>query len=314
MKMTIIQPAMGIPAGPASGCWSTEHTAIGKRRRGVLFYGLMECVRSPFQTYSVLCTNETNKIAGAGKTKLISVVVNSLRRDLEKSTLSRREAMAYFYCDRNKDDRRNNSDIFRSLVRQLSTPWDGDSIPTSIDDCFAGKEKHGFPSTSLTFRESAVLVHNLLKGYTKVTIILDALDECDESSRHLLIDELDKLVSEPSSCVLKVLISSRPDKDIKYRFEGGPNVCIKATDNQEDIKTFLTNAIRPSPGDWKRTVTSCPGLEDEIVNTLHQKADGMYAFSLSDYSQFIFPTYFQVSMGETPDGRASGTIICGRHP
>ena len=239
----------------------------------------MECVRSPFQTYSALCTNETNKIAGAGKTKLISVVVNSLRRDLEKSTLSRREAMTYFYCDRNKDDHRNNSDIFRSLVQQLSTPWDGDSIPTCIDDCFAGKEKHGFPSTSLTFQESAVLVHNLLKGYTKVTIVLDALDECEKPTRHLLISELDKLVDGPSSCVLKVLISSRPENDIKDRFEGGTNVSIKATDNQEDIRTFLTEMVRTSPGDWKKMVASCPGLGDEIVNNLHKKSGGMYVFS-----------------------------------
>jgi hypothetical protein len=83
------------------------------------------------------------------------------------------------------------------------------------------------------------------------------------------------------------LISSRPDKDIKYRFEGGPNVSIKATDNQEDIKTFLIDTIRTSPGDWKKMVTSCPGLEDEIVNTLHKKADGMYGFSPSTYSMFI---------------------------
>ena len=189
--------------------------------------------------------------------------------------------MAYFYCGRNRNDHRNNGDIARSLVRQLSTPRDGDSIPSCIDDFFSEKEKPGFSSISFTFQESAGLMRKLMKGYTKVTII-DALDECDESSRHLLIGELDELVSEPSSCVLKVLISSRPDKDIKYRFEGGPNACIKATDNREDIKTFLTNAIRPSPGDWKRTVTSCPGLEDEIVNTLHQKADGMYGFSLLD--------------------------------
>ena len=189
--------------------------------------------------------------------------------------------MAYFYCDRNRNDHRNNSDIFRSLLRQLSAPWDGDLIPTCIDDCFAGKEKHGFPSTSLTFQECAVLIRKLLKGYTKVTIILDALDECEKSTRHLLVNELDKLISDPSSCVLKVLIASRPENDIKDRFEEGPNVSIKATDNQEDIRAFLIDVIRTSPGSWKKMVTSCPGLEDEIVNTLHKKSDGMYTFSPS---------------------------------
>ena len=259
--------------------------AVGNRRRRILFYGFMEYVRSPFQTYSALCVNGIiNRIAGAGKTKLISVVVNSLRRNLEQNP--QEEAMAYFYSDRPQGDHRNNGDIIRSLVRQLSIPRDGDSIPSCIDDCFVEKEKLGFSSSSLTFQESTGLIRKLLKGYTKVTIILDALDECEESTRHLLINELDKLVSEPSSCILKVLISSRPDKDIKYRFERGPNVSIGATDNQ-DIKTFLIDTIRTSPGDWKETVTSCPGLEDEIVNTLHNKADGMYRFSRSTHTMSI---------------------------
>ena len=229
----------------------------------------------------MLCINEKNQIAGAGKTKLISVVINSLRWNLEKNPLNRGEALAYFYCDRNKNDHQNNREIFRSLVRQLSTPGDGDLIPACIDGYFAVQEKQGFSSTSLTFQESAVLIRNLLEGYTKVTIILDALDECEKSTRNILINEIDKLVSEPISCVLKVLISSRPENDIKDRFEGGPNVSIKATDNQEDIKTFLVDMIETSPGNWKKMVTSCPDLKNEILNTLHKKSDGMYAFPSS---------------------------------
>ena len=145
----------------------------------------------------------------------------------------------------------------------------------------------GFPSSSLTFQESAGLIRKLLKGYVKVTIVLDALDECEEPTRNLLIDELKKLVSEPGSCVIKVLISSRSDQDIKSEFGGGPNVAIRAADNREDIKAFLIDAIRTSPGDWRETVTGCPGLEDEIINNLRNKAEGMYGDSPSTYSMFI---------------------------
>ena len=110
--------------------------------------------------------------------------------------------MAYFYCDPKNDHR----DIIRSLVRQLSTHRNGGSIPTYIGDCFAEKEKDGFPLSSLTFQESAGLMRKLMKDYTKVTIVLDALDGCDGSTKHLLVDELNKLVNEPSPCILKVLI------------------------------------------------------------------------------------------------------------
>jgi hypothetical protein len=195
--------------------------------------------------------------------------------------------MAYFYCDRNQTDRQNYEHILRSFVRQLSTPRDGDLIPSCIDDCYKVKEKSGFSSTRLTFQECTVLIRNLLQGYSKVLLVLDALDECDKSTRHLLIDELDKLISESSPCIIKILISSRPDKDIKHRFEGGPNVSIQATDNQEDIRTFLDDTINTSRPDWQHVVASDADLRDEIITTLHQKADGMYVFKFSP------PTYNQ---------------------
>ena len=56
--------------------------ANGNCRARILFYGFMEHVRSPFQTYSSLCIDVI--IAGTEKTKLVSVVVNNLRRNLEK--------------------------------------------------------------------------------------------------------------------------------------------------------------------------------------------------------------------------------------
>ena len=238
----------------------------------------MEYVRSLFQTFTALCTDEIInriKIAGARSTKLISVVVNSLRRNLEREPLG--EAMAYFYCVQNENDHR---DIIRSLVRQLSTLRNGGFVPTCIDDCFAKKEKDGFPSSSLTFQECASLIRKLMKDYTKVTIVLDALDECDESTRDLLIDELNKLVSEPSSCILKVLISSGTDNNIKYRTEGGQDLTIMAADNQENVK----DTIRISPGDQTEKVTS----SENETKALGEDVDEMYAFPPSTCDRFIF--------------------------
>ena len=115
--------------------------------------------------------------------------------------------------------------------------------------------------------------------YSRVTLILDALDECVRSTRHLLVNEIDKLISGPNSCVIKVFVSSRPDKDIKHHFQGGPNVCISATDNGADIRKFIDDKINNSPSDWLEEVTSAPGLREEIVSTLHEKADGMYVLT-----------------------------------
>ena len=149
-------------------------------------------------------------------------------------------------------------------------------IPSCIGKYYGEKEKPGFASTCLTFQECSTLVPELARMYAKVTLVLDALDECDRSTRHLFINEMDKLVSGPTSSIIKIFISSRSDKDIKHRFQVGPNVCISATDNGADIKKFIVDTIKNSPPDWLAEVTSTPGLQEEIVNTLHEKADGMY--------------------------------------
>ena len=149
--------------------------------------------------------------------------MGSLRRGLGKAP---QEALAYFYCDRNQADRQSPEQVMKSFVRQLSTPRDSDMIPSCIEKRYAEKEKPGFASSSLTFQECSVLVRELAAMYTKITLVLDALDECDSLTRHDLITEIDDLVSGSTSCVIKVFISSRPDRDIKYRCQVGPNVCI----------------------------------------------------------------------------------------
>ena len=225
--------------------------------------------------------------AGAGKTKLVSTVVGSLRRDLGNGPQG--EALAYFYCDRNQPDRQSHEQILKSFVRQLSTPRDSDMIPSCIDKRYSEKEKPGFASSGLTFQECCAFVAELVGMYSKVTLVLDALDECDRSTRHLLINQIDKLVSSSTSCVIKVFISSRPDKDIKYRFHGGPNVCISATDNGADIERFIVDSINNSPPDWRVEMDSVPGLREEIVTTLHEKADGM-----CDIAPFPMGLLFQI--------------------
>ena len=53
--------------------------------------------------------------------------------------------------------------------------------------------------------------------YPRTTLVLDALDECDERSRIKFMQTIDFLVNE-SERALKVFISSRPDGDIKHRY------------------------------------------------------------------------------------------------
>src|SRR5277367_1773275 len=155
-------------------------------------------------------------LAGAGKTKLVSTVVDSLRTTLQNAQND--ESLAYFYCDRNQSDRRNPVLILSSFIKQLSTSRNCDAIQPSLVRLYAEKEKTGFASREITIEESEKVLLELFNIYPQTTLVLDALDECDRRTRGRLIEVLDGLLDQ-SSKPIKIFISSRPDQDIRDRFD-----------------------------------------------------------------------------------------------
>lgn len=182
------------------------------------------------------------------------------------------ESLAYFYCDRNQSDRRNPVSVLRSFVRQLSASDSQDAIQPSLVRLYTEKEKKGFASNEISIEESEKIILELVNIYPQTTLVLDALDECDRRTRGRLIKVLDGLL-EQSSKPIKIFISSRPDQDIKDRFDGGPNVGIKATDNQGDISTFVDDKIEKSPKKWQNKISA--DLRQDIRKTLVEKSNGM---------------------------------------
>jgi ankyrin repeat domain-containing protein 50 len=197
------------------------------------------------------------------------MVVDDLHHVLESHQND--EALAYFYCDRNQTDRRNPVSILRSFVRQLSTTRNGDAIQPSLIQFYTQKRQKGFASENLNIEETESLLHQFIGIYPQTTLVLDALDECDPQTRARFIEVLDNLLQQ-SSKPIKIFISSRPDSDIKHRFESGPNVGIRATDNQEDIAKFLATKIEKQER-WRNKISV--GLREEVVQTLRDKSQGM---------------------------------------
>lgn len=213
----------------------------------------------------------TGQLAGAGKTKLVSTVVDKLLTTFAIDDND--EAFAYFYCDRNQDDHRDPEYILASLVRQLSTrPRDDRPIQGLIYQIYDKERGTGFASGRLKYDQSLSLLEELVKIYPQVTIAVDALDECDRQTRVKLLHTLDELVDK-SPGLLKMFISSRPDEDIKYRFGVGPNLEIKATDNRKYIERVVSERLGRSPQHWQRHIS--PALKAEIHETLIDKSEGM---------------------------------------
>ena len=106
--------------------------------------------------------------------------------------------------------------------------------------------------------------------YPKTTLVLDALDECEPDSRVRLIELVEHLLSE-SQRPVKIFIASRPDGDIRDRFQAKPNINIYAKDNREDIAKFV-EAEMPKHRLWAKMSLS---LQERVINTLIVCSDGM---------------------------------------
>ena len=134
------------------------------------------------------------------------------------------------------------------------------------------KQQTGFASGKLKLEESQTILTDLVQNHPQITLVVDALDECDTNTRSAFIKVLDTLVDE-SPNPIKVLISSRRDRDIKHRFEGGPNLEIRAIDNRDDITMFVNHEIAASEHFWQDEISS--ELKELICNTLVERSGGM---------------------------------------
>lgn len=231
--------------------------------------------------------------AGSGKTKLVSTVVDDLLQRFRQ--LPNDEAFAYFYCDRNQTDRQDPTSILSSFVRQLSTTRNADAIPRPTVQMYDQKRQTAFASGKLNIDESEIVLAELFQMYAQITLVVDALDECEKKTRLDFVERLDKLTANSSNPV-KIFISSRRDRDIKYHFENGPSLEIRATDNRDDIAMFVSCEIQKF-----RQAEVSSELQELICSTLVEKGEGMYVFVGSETYHASRLTYTQVSMGSIAD-------------
>ena len=129
---------------------------------------------------------------------------------------------AFFYCARSTAEpaRAKPVEILCALLRQLCTSTSDQPVQNPVAREYEARKKKAEEDCSaikrLTVEECTRLIIELTKDHP-ATIILDALDECEEITRHELLEALDSIISN-SANVVKVFVSSRDDIDIVSGF------------------------------------------------------------------------------------------------
>ena len=169
------------------------------------------------------------------------------------------------------------TNLIASLLQQLIQRHS--VVPNRVRKLY---EQHVSKRTRPTLAECHELLRLELTGCSRAFIIVDALDECNESNgtRSGLIAEL---LSLPPTTYL--LITSRHVLSIEEKLNQSPRLEICASDT--DVRIYLEDRIQKESR-LKRHVQADPSLRKSIVDTIVQKVQGM---SVSDLEHPAFRTF-----------------------
>ncbi|KAL6892083.1 ankyrin repeat protein [Trichoderma evansii] len=200
-------------------------------------------------------------IPGAGKTILTSIVVDDLCKRFSGNTTIR---VVYIYCNFQQKGEQTTYDLLASLLKQLAQ--DQSSLPGSVKDLY---DQHQAKKTRPSIDEISMALQFVAAMFSRVFIIVDALDECQASgqSRSTLLGEIFGLQAKTKA---NFFATSRRIPEIEREFKGYPSLEILARD--EDVHGYLDSHMSELP----EFVLKRPDLQKEIKIEIVKAIDGMY--------------------------------------
>lgn len=199
------------------------------------------------------------EIPGAGKTIMASIVIDTL----EKMFLNEEVGIAYLYCSYKRKLEQTSLDLLGSLTLQLAQKLPGISL--ELDELY---KKHVDKKSRPKLEEVLGLLRAEVARFSKVFVVVDALDECASShdTRDVLASSLHDLASKSK---VNVLITSRPIPRVTSAFEDCHHLEIRA--EVDDVKAYVQGNITRMP----KFVMRNEELQETIINAVAKAVDGM---------------------------------------
>jgi hypothetical protein len=127
-----------------------------------------------------------------------------------------------------------------------------------------------------TFDEWKDCLFRLLSKCPRTTIVLDALDDCMEDDRKLLVELFNSLVSRlPKDSNVKIFVSTRDEIDLSKFLSQHPAILIHKGRTAGDIASVVEAKISQH-GEW---LYMDPKLQEHILKTLVEDSQDMFLFA-----------------------------------
>ncbi|KAJ7469767.1 hypothetical protein B0H11DRAFT_1731341, partial [Mycena galericulata] len=196
--------------------------------------------------------------AGVGKTVLMSMVIDHLINKFKDT----RVAVVYIYLNHQETGKQTLSNLFASVWRQLLS---NEPVSSAAKDLYRTYHQ---TSGQPTFGEIQNLLSFELLRWSKIYIIVDALDEYPEAQCQILLLQLAEIIPAPN-----LMVTSRPN--IMVKVPGFRTVEVLA--NGQDIHNYVEKQISDLFSHYNVNITlEKMDLEDNIKQEIIKGTHGMY--------------------------------------
>ncbi|KAJ7349597.1 hypothetical protein DFH08DRAFT_696408, partial [Mycena albidolilacea] len=198
---------------------------------------------------TVICT------AGSGKTILVSMVVDHLNTQAQ----NRNVGVACIYLNHKEIEVQTVSNVLSGVWRQLVF---GKDITSQVQELY---NQHTEKGTRPSLDNIHLALCAAITQFSKVYIVVDAVDEYPENQRHLLFNRLTELRS-----TVNLMITSRP-----HITPIADSEVLQIYANDKDIQIYVDGYIKQSP-QLSKLVKMKPELEEKIGTKMRNTVDRMF--------------------------------------
>ena len=213
-------------------------------------------------------------VGAVGKDKT-STVARIIEWSLQDAQLLDNAKVCYFYCTQ-KQGKENDlgtetAAVLRSLIRQLAWRNDYESLEIPIIAIYEKLKVHRPSDANLSIQDATSILAEMLSFTCHNSIIIDALDECAHPREFL---RSVAVIMDRVGGRTRFLISGRGNADVSTVLKSYVKISMDAHDTGEDIYSYIYNEVKRGP----RCLLEgeAPDLEDGVINTHCQRAQGMF--------------------------------------
>lgn len=239
-----------------------------KARKGARVHGTCEWFlsRSELESWQRSSSPRTSIFwlyghPGTGKSTLTIHLVEALEEQFRHGN---HPLLAYFFCDNTSKDQNTATAVLRGLLYQLCMLRPVVLAQILLPE-YGAKGVKLFDSFQSLWHVFDTVVNTITD---EVVIIIDALDECDQTSQHLLLQKFEHHCSR-----VRFFITSRPYPAIREVLEDYVAKDLSSfTQIEADINLFISDKVSKLALRKKYT----PRLRKEVTDLLTSRAEGTF--------------------------------------